>query len=153
MATIQQLRLARMHTIGRVKRIEDAKWDVLPGEFNNNIRWHVGHIYVTMETLIQQALPSYEVVHPEWIPFFIDGTSPGDWGDDAPTSDVLLAAIRDQLNRIPNFLEGKMVGDAAEPLVIGDDIMTIGNIDDIVQFIAWHEGVHAGVIDALGKVS
>ena len=46
-----------------------------------------------------------------------------------------------------------MVGDAAEPLVIGEDIMTIDDIDDIVQFIAWHEGVHAGVIYALGRVS
>ena len=73
--------------------------------------------------------------------------------DDAPTSDVLLTAMRDQLDRISNFLEGKMVGDAAEPLVIGEDIMTIDDIDDIVQFIAWHEGVHAGVIYALGRVS
>jgi hypothetical protein len=142
-----------MHTIGRVKRIEDAKWNVQPGEFNNNIRWHVGHIFVTMETIIQQSLPAYEVVNPEWVSLFIDGTSPADWGDDAPTSDVLLAAIRDQLNRIPNFLEGKMVGYAVEPLVIGEDIMTIDDIDDIVQFIAWHEGVHAGVIYALGRVS
>jgi len=134
-----------------LKRIEDAKWDVQPEGFNNNISWHVGHIFVTMETFVQQAIPSYEPVHPEWVPLFIDGTSPAEWGNDAPKSDELLTAIRKQLGRIPNFLEDKMEGNAAEPLVIGDDILTIEDIDGIVQFIAWHEGVHAGVIDALSK--
>lgn len=141
-----------MHTIGRIKRIDGPRWDFQPEGFNNNIRWHVGHIFVTMETFVQQALPSYELVHPEWIPLFIDGTSPSEWGDDAPTSDVLLAAMREQLDRIPKFLEGKIVGDAAEPLIIGDNIMTIPDVEGIVQFIAWHEGVHAGAIDAHGRI-
>ena len=151
--TIQQLRLARMHMIGRVKRVEDTQWDFQPEGFNNNIRWHAGHIFVTMETLIQQGVKSYEPRYPEWIPLFVDGTSPEQWKDIVPTSEELLKALREQPEWVTAFLQGKMSDKMSEPLVIGDNIMTIDDVEGIIQFIAWHEGVHAGVIDALSKLS
>jgi len=140
-----------MHTIGRLKRIEDAKWDTLHAGFNNNIRWHAGHLFVTIETFIQQGVNSYEPKYPEWISFFDDGTSPRDWKDDVPAASVILAALREQLNWATEFLEGKLEWQMSEPLIIGDDIMTFDDMEGIVQFLAWHEGVHAGVIDALGR--
>lgn len=151
-ATIQQLRLARMHTIGRVKRVEDAKWDFQPEGFNNNIRWHAGHIFVILETFIQQGLPSYEPVYPEWIKLFDDGTSPEQWQDDVPTGEEILAALRAQLDWIIPFIEGELEKEMAEPLKIGDDILTIDGIEGLVQFLAWHEGLHSGVIDSLSKL-
>ncbi|WP_438319071.1 DinB family protein [Sporosarcina sp. FA9] len=150
---MQQLRLARMHLIGRMKRVEDSKWDVQPSGFNNNIRWHAGHIFVTMETLIHQSINSYEPKHPNWIPLFVDGTSPVEWGDDVPSNEELMTNLREQLEWVIPFLEGKQEEKMSEPLIIGENIMTIDDIQGIIQFIAWHEGVHAGVIDALSKVS
>ena len=151
--TMQQLRLARMHMIGRVKRVEEAKWDFQPEGFNNTIRWHAGHIFVTMETLIQQGVNSYEPRYPEWIPLFVDGTSPQQWKDDIPTHVEILSALREQPEWATDFLKDKLADKMFEPLIIGDNIMTIDDIDGIIQFIAWHEGVHAGVIDSLSKLS
>ncbi len=142
-----------MHTIGRVKRVKETKWDFQPEGFNNNIRWQAGHIFVTMEKFVQQSFPSYEPVHPEWMVLFDDGSSPALWEGAVPTGEELLAILREQLKWIIPFLEGKLDEKMAEPLVIGDDIMTIDTVEGIVQFLAWHEGTHAGAIDALNKLT
>lgn len=140
-----------MHTISRLKRIEDEKWDVMPEGFNNNIRWHAGHLFVTIETFIKQGVDSYVPVHPEWTVYFDDGTSPREWTEGVPAPSEILAALREQLNWATDFLEGKLNWEMSQPLTIGDDIMTFDDMEGIVQFLAWHEGVHAGVIDALGR--
>ena len=141
-----------MHTIGRVKRVEDAKWDFQPEGFNNNIRWHAGHIFATVELYLQQSVESYEPVHPDWIPLFTDGTSPDEWGENVPSSEEILAALREQPKWMIPFLEDKLEEKMVEPLVIGNDIMTIDTIEGIVQFLSWHEGTHAGAIDALSRL-
>ncbi|MDS9470759.1 DinB family protein [Sporosarcina pasteurii] len=141
--------MSRMYTIGRVKRVEDSKWDYQPAGFNNNIRWHAGHIFVIVETFLQKSVKSYEPKYPEWIPMFDDGTSPSDWGEDVPSGEEILAALREQMDWVIPFIEDKLDGKMDEPLVIGDDIMTFSTIDGIVQFLSWHEGTHAGVIHAL----
>lgn len=138
-----------MHTIGRVKRVADSKWDFQPAGFNNNIRWHAGHIFVIVETFLQQSVKSYKPQKPEWIPMFDDGTSPQEWGENVPTGEEILAALREQMDWVIPFVEEKLNEEMDEPLVIGEDIMTISNIDGIVQFLSWHEGTHAGVIHAL----
>ena len=149
METIQQLRLARMHTIGRLKRVENAKWELQPRGLNNNILWHAGHIFVTVEQFIHDCINTYEPVNADWIPLFIDGTSPDEWQGEVPTGEVILAALRAQMERIIPVVENNLADKAAEPLVIGDDIMTIETIEGYIQFLSWHEGTHSGAINAM----
>lgn len=152
---MQQLRLSRMYTIGRVKRVEESKWDIQPRGMNNTIRWLVGHIFVTVEMFTQQSIKSYEPVNQQWFPFFEEGTSPSDWEEgweeDVPSGEELLAALRGQLPRIIPVLEDKLHLKMTEPLVIGDNIMTIDTIEGLVQFLSWHEAPHAGTIDTLNR--
>ncbi len=140
-----------MHTIGRVKRVESSKWDFQPEGMNNTIRWLAGHIFVTVEMFIQQSIKTYEPVNQAWFPLFEEGTSPADWDGDVPSGEELLAALREQLSWIIPVIEDKLPLKMAEPLVIGDDILTIDTVEGIVQFLSWHEGPHAGAIDTLNK--
>ena len=141
-----------MNTIGRVKRVEDSKWDIQPKGFNNNIRWLAGHIFVTVEVFVQQHITSYEPVYPDWVPLFLEGTSPNEWEGEVPSGEEILKALRAQFEWIIPILEDNLENKAKEPLVIGDNIMSIDTVDGIVQFLSWHEGNHAGGIDALNKI-
>lgn len=141
-----------MHTISRVKRVKDSKWTFQPAGFNNNILWHAGHIYVIVETFLKNSVSSYEMRNPEWVKLFDDNTNPKEWPEEVPTGEEVLTALREQLDWVIPFIEDKMDQDAEEPLIIGDDIMTIRSIDGIVQFLAWHEGTHAGTIFALNAL-
>jgi uncharacterized damage-inducible protein DinB len=138
-----------MHTIGRLKRVEESKWEIQPKGFNNNILWHAGHIFVTVEQFIHQCIKSYDPVEPDWIPLFIDGTSPDEWEGIVPTGEEVLTALRAQLERVIPVIENRLAEKADEPLIIGDDIMTIDSIEGFVQFLSWHEGTHSGAINAM----
>lgn len=142
-----------MHTIGRVKRVGEDKWDFQPAGFNNNIRWQAGHIFVIVETFLKKSVQSYEVKHPEWVALFDEGTSPKDWSDNTPTGEEILAALREQMSWVIPFVEDKLEEQMHDPIVIGNDIMTIDTIEGAIQFLSWHEGTHAGAIDALNRLT
>ena len=140
-----------MNTIGRVKRVDNSKWDIQPKGFNNNIRWHAGHVFVTLEDFVREYITSYEPVNPEWLPLFLEGTSPDEWVGDVPSGEEILKALRGQFEWIIPILEDNLNKKSKKPLVIGNNIMKIDTVDGIVQFLSWHEGNHAGTLDALNK--
>ncbi|MGE6487175.1 DinB family protein [Paenisporosarcina sp. NPDC076898] len=152
METLGQLNFARIYTQGRLQSVKDEQWDIQPEGFHNTIRWNVGHIFVSMESLIHRGVPEYEVAHPEWMSLFAPGTKPSDWTVAPPTNEELLTALAAQPARVKEFLTGKL--DQQMP-----DVMSIGKFHDmatveaVIQFAIWHEGIHAGIIFALNKVT
>lgn len=148
MGTLTQLKFTRGYTLSRLKQSADDAWDVQPEGFNNTIRWNVGHILVTTEGLIKQAVPEYEATYLEWASFFGGGTSPGTWDKEPPSNDELLKALKEQTEHIASLLEGKLADTLTEPVNIGK-IHSMHTVDEVVQFAGWHEGVHAGVIHGL----
>ena len=89
-----------MYTLGRLQKSPEGKWDTQPEGFNNTIRWNAGHIFVSMETLIQKAIAGIQPVNPEWIPLFVSGTSPSKWEVEPPSNEEFLAALKEQPERI-----------------------------------------------------
>ena len=83
---------------------------------------------------------------------FGPGTKPSDWTVDPPTNEQLLTALAEQPARVKEFLTGKL--DQQMP-----DVMSIGKFHDmatveaVIQFAIWHEGIHAGIIFALNKMT
>lgn len=150
--TLNQLKFTRIYTLGRLVKSKTEAWDAQPTGFNNTIRWNAGHIYITMETLIQKAVEGYELVNPEWIELFVSGSSPDTWEDNVPSTEELLAALEEQPGRIVKALEGKLTNTLQEPMSIGP-LHTMVTVEAIVQFAVWHEGVHAGMINALNRLA
>ena len=150
--TSKQLNFARLYTLGRLQNAKEGAWDTQPNGFNNTIRWNAGHIFVSMETLVQKAVGDYEPVNPEWIPLFVTGTSPEGGGESIPSNEELLAALKEQPARIVAALEGSLGNVLAEPMSIGP-MHTMETAEAIVQFVVWHEGAHAGIIHGLNSVT
>ena len=152
METIGQMKFARIYTNGRLQSVKDEQWDIQPEGFNNTIRWNVGHIYVSMESFIKQCVPTYEPVHSEWMPLFKGGSKPEDWTVNPPTKEELLIALAEQPSRVEEILTEKL----DHPVRFGalarhaDDLEAEGAV---IQFAIWHEGVHAGTIYALNKIT
>ena len=148
MEALDQLNFARVYTLGRIKQSDLSKWDSQPPGFHNTIRWNVGHIYIQMELLTKKAVPTYEVVHPDWVPFFVPGTSPKEWKDEPPSTEALVHALEEQAPRIIALLKENLSEYLPEAMQIGT-LHTMETVDALVQFIVWHEGVHAGIIHSL----
>ncbi|MEI4769905.1 DinB family protein [Psychrobacillus sp. FJAT-51614] len=152
METLNQLNFARIYTLGRIKQSKESAWDIKPSGFNNTIRWNVGHIYVNGEILTQKAIPSYEIVHPEWSPLFVPGTSPDEWDIEPPTIEELITALKLQSDRIKEAIEPNLHNQLVESMSIGN-MLQMDTVDALVQFMVWHEGVHAGIIHALNRAT
>lgn len=141
-----------MCTLGYLQKSKEAAWDTKPNGFNNTIRWNAGHTFAAMETFVQKAMGDYKPVNPEWIPLFVTGSSPEDWGENVPSNEELLVALKEQPARIVAALEGNLSNMLVEPMSIGP-MHTMETAEAIVQFVVWHEGVHAGIINGLNSVT
>lgn len=152
MEILSQLNFARIYTLGKIKQSKEAAYDIKPSGYNNTIRWNTGHLFATMETLTKRAIPSYEPVHPEWFPLFVPGTSPDSWEVEPPTMDELVHALEEQPERIKAVLKDNLQNTLTEPMAIGK-FHQMATVEAIVQFIVWHEGIHAGIIHALNRAT
>ncbi|AXI00867.1 DinB family protein [Sporosarcina sp. PTS2304] len=152
MGAVQQLSMARGYTLGRIKGASEEMWDVQPANFSNTIHWNVGHIYVTAESLLSQAVKTYEPHHTEWSGYFKTGTSPSAWQDAPPAMEKLIVAFKEQGKRIPQVIDHSSNQALESPISIGKFI-TMETIDDVLQFLAWHEGIHSGLIAGLVRVT
>ncbi|MFJ7825844.1 DinB family protein [Psychrobacillus sp. NPDC096623] len=152
METLNQLNFARIYTLGRINQVKETSWDIQPPGFNNTIRWNVGHVYVNAEVFTQKAIPPYEIVHPEWVPLFVPGTKPSDWNLEPPTSEELVSALKKQTERIITALDNNLSNTLIESMAIGN-LHEMKTVEALVQFMIWHEGVHAGIIHALNRAT
>ncbi|MBS4195054.1 DinB family protein [Lederbergia citri] len=148
MASLKQFQFARTYTIRALNQTNLDKWDDIPDGFSNSIRWNVGHIYVTAEILLHKADNEYEVKNPNWTALFAPGTRPSQWTEIPPSAEEMLDAFKKQSRYIDEFFVGKLGNAASESFEIGPHKME--TVDALLQFVIWHEGIHAGMIKALG---
>jgi len=148
---ISQLNFTRLYTLGRLKQTIAAEWDTQPSGFSNTIRWNAGHIYVTLENFVHLLDEEYEMVHAEWTPLFIRGSSPANWEGNIPSNGEIITALTEQTKRLTKVLAGKLDRPLQNPINFVDhNLSTIGSL---ILFVIWHEGIHAGVIDGLNRVT
>lgn len=150
MESIQQFVFSRMAALRIVEHAPEEKWDSQPGTFPNTIRWNAGHIYVSAEVMLNMADESYTVSHPEWNALFASGTRPSEWTGEKLEAAEIIEALREQSSRIEKHFAAKMGQEASKPLTIGP--LEMKTVDAILQFVVFHESVHAGMIKTLSHV-
>lgn len=151
MEAITLFNYARTSTLILLNNIDGSHWDVQPEAFPNTVRWNAGHVYVTAEDYLSSADESYEVTHPEWFDYFLDGTRPSEWPEDVPSREEIIKALEVQKERIASFFAEKLNNEASEVRDINGT--KLDTVDASLQFVTWHEGIHLGFTNALGKAT
>lgn len=152
MGALQQFSMARGYTLSRIKRADEHAWDAQPEGFSNTVRWNVGHIYVFTEDFLNQAVDNYDISDPQWAEFFAPGTDPSSWPSIPPAEEELVTALKDQGKRISQLTEQQLAHRLDTPLSIGT-LITMETVEEVLQLLTWHEGMHAGLIDGLIKAN
>ncbi len=148
---LNQMNFTRLYTLGLLKQSVDAEWDTQPTGFSNTIRWNAGHIYVTLEYFVHLIDKEYEIVHAEWIPLFVRGSSPAIWEGNIPSNEEVIYALTEQTTRLTKVLAGRLEEPLENPIDFGDyKVKTIGSL---ILFAIWHEGLHTGIIDGLNHAT
>ncbi|KKB34674.1 DinB family protein [Bacillus thermotolerans] len=151
MAIWERLEFARSATVGTLEAIEEEKWNTQPEGFGNTIKWNAGHIYISLESLLQVAAPGYEAVKAEeYASLFSTGTRPSEWTDNGPSKQEMIELLSGQTERVKQYFEERLSDQPAQELAIGP--LALKTIDDLINFSLFHEGMHIGIIQSQLKV-
>ncbi len=150
MESIKQFVFSRMATLRIVEHAPEEKWDIQPGKCANTIRWNAGHIYISAEVMLNMADETYAVSHPEWAALFASGTRPSEWTGEKLEAAEIIEALREQAGRIEKHFAEKLGEAASKPLTIGP--LEMNTVEAILQFVVFHEAMHAGTINTLSRV-
>lgn len=145
-----QLNFARQLLLNCVKEISESQVDIIPKEFNNNIRWNLGHVCLT-----QDRMAFYYANEPMEVPevfsdLFRSGTKPIDWKIKPPTLQELVDILGDQPNRIRERLQNRLDEAVANPFskIPG---LTLRTFDELLTFSLFHEARHFETVNTLIK--
>lgn len=122
----------------------------IPEGFNNNIIWNIGHIVVT-EQLLTYKLSGLEVgLNSSLIAKFGKGTKPLDSFSKEEVDEIkalLFSTIKKTKEDYSNN-----VFENYNAYTVSTTGNTLTNIDEALQFIVIHEGLHYGYVLALLKM-
>lgn len=139
-----QLEAYRGELLGCVDGLSAERAETVPAGFRNNVRWHLGHVYLDQYLWIG-AVTREEVPVPagyrHWFGF---GTDPSCFTADTPGVAELEPLLAGQVRRIRE-LYGERLEEEFPPTELG-----IFTIEQALVRTIFHEGIHlANVSDLL----
>ncbi len=122
----------------------------IPAGFNNNIIWNIGHIVVTEQLLAYKLSGLEPSISVDLINKYRKDTKPeGDvsQAEVDEIKDLLVSTVKETEE---NYKKGAFNNYNA--YTVSTTGNTLNNIDEAMQFILTHEGIHYGYVLALLKV-
>ncbi|QOY34261.1 DinB family protein [Anaerobacillus isosaccharinicus] len=147
-----QLDFIRKNTLKAFEDINEEKADYIPKGFKNNIRWHLGHLYVVQEKLAFTPLDLPMELPTEMLAFFAPGTAPEDWKTAPPTMEEIKTLLEKQIDRVYEALQDRLHEQVNHPFTTKSGL-TLETVEQFLSFNLYHEGVHVSTIKALKALS
>lgn len=145
-----QIHFVRNQTVKQVKEVDEAASHLIPGGFNNNIKWNLGHIYLVQEIFAFQLIGETMELPDHYRDLFGRGTKPADWGEQVPSMQELLDRLSNQISRVER-LESRL-GDVLEQPYTTSSGLTLGSVGELLSFSLYHEGMHFDAIKTIKRL-
>lgn len=143
----KQFQLTRQMLLNFVQDLNEEVSQVQPEGFNNNIRWHIGHLLVTSESFMFGYPKKSTNIPVEYASLFNMGTNPAAWEGEVPSIQELSKCLKEQakrINAIPeDFFEQKL------PFKFPLD--GIEKYSDLYALMLHHESEHLGQMKAMKR--
>jgi hypothetical protein len=147
-----QLRFVREQTLKAVNDVSDEKSVVVPRGSNNNIKWNLGHMYVTLERFAFQYIGETMHVPDHFMELFKTGSKPAEWGDlTLPSMSELIGLLEEQTERVIRLLTPRL-REAVEPPYTTSTGITLASVEQFLTFNLYHEGMHFDAIKAIKRL-
>ncbi len=122
--------------------------NVVPDKFNNNIIWNIGHIVAAQQSLVYKTsnLPMY--ISDAFFDRYKPGTRPVGrvTSDEAEEIKSLLISMIEKTES--DLVNGKFVSFTERNTITG---FHLGKLEDALVFNIYHEGLHMGYINSIGR--
>jgi len=121
----------------------------IPKGFNNNIIWNIGHILVTEQLLAYKLSGLPMLVSDELVSNYKKDTKPKKFISQEEVNEIKTLLFSTIEKTEVNYKAG--VFKNYQEYTVSTTGNTLTNIDEAIQFIVFHEGMHLGYILALIK--
>lgn len=122
--------------------------NAIPGGFNNNLIWHIGHIIVAQQALIYKGSNLDGYVSNELFELYKPGTKPTRLITENEVDELkdLLSSLIEKTET--DFYEGKFISYNERMTGTG---FHLSSITDAFEFNNYHEGLHLGYMMGMRK--
>ena len=134
------LKILENHSLEQLNKV--------PQGFNNNIIWNVAHCIAAQQTLVYKLSGLPTMVSEDFILKYRKGTKPeGDVSQEEvdEVKTFLLSTYQKTQN---DFTSGLFVDYNEYTISMG---FTLRNVQEALDFVSYHEGIHTGIIMGIKK--
>jgi hypothetical protein len=146
---IERIIRTRKYLIEQLKDLPIESLNRVPEGFNNNIVWNLGHLIAAQQGICYVRAGANMVVDEKYYLNYKPGTKP-----EQPVSENEAEQIKSLLITSLDGLEADIRNGVFEKYTLWTTRygVDIANIDDALQFLMFHEGLHSGTIIALKRL-
>lgn len=148
--SIENLRKIRIALLKLIEPLSAEELNRIPPGFNNNVIWNLAHVVASQQMICYVRAGMKPFVDEEFIALYKSGTKP-----EGSISEVNILKIKDLfLQAIDQFAKDSDAGlfpGVAYPAWTtgyGNEILSL---DDAINFVMFHEGLHRGYIMAMKR--
>ena len=146
---IETIRKTRSFLFEQIKNLSNERLNEVPEGFNNNIIWNLGHMIAAQQGMCYKRAGLPTIISENFWDRFRTGSKPeGIISDDEITHiREMFFATLDKLG--VDYNSGIFSNYTAWSTRYG---VEIANIDDALEFLPFHEGLHTGTILSIKKL-
>ncbi len=146
---IEKIKSIRTYLLNLIDDLTIEQLNKIPDGFNNNIIWNVAHLTATQQRISYTRSGLQPIVQDKYIAPYSPGTKPEGFINEAELTTIksLLISSLDEFES--DYKKGFFTTYNGFITRYGVELT---NIDDAINFILYHEGLHTGVVMALKKL-
>ena len=144
---ISFIRYTRTSIQKHVADLSQEQFLAMPGEFDNNIAWNIGHIMVAQQGILYRRSGLPVTISDEMTAMYKPGTSPTDWTTE-PNGAALVEQMMAQQQVLEDDYAAGKFGDNYEPATTSGGL-NVPDFEAGLVFNSYHEAMHWGFIQAL----
>jgi uncharacterized damage-inducible protein DinB len=144
-----RLRKTRNVVLKLISDLSIEQLNKVPGSFNNNIVWNFAHLMASQQGLCYIRAGVKPIVNEQHIASYKGGTKP-EKTVDATELEKMKLLFLSSIDQLEKDYENKLFANY-QPFTTALGV-EINNIDEAMNFLFFHEGLHTGYMMALKRL-
>ncbi len=146
---IERIIRTRKYLLEQVENLSIESLNKVPEGFNNNIIWNLGHLIAAQQGICYARSGVGTAVDEKYFLNYKPGTKPTESIDENEVEQIKALLITSLDNLEADINNNLFKTYSSFTTRYGVDI---SNIDDALQFLMFHEGLHSGTVMALKRL-
>ena len=149
---IENIRRTRGFLLDLVRELSADQLNEIPTEFNNNIIWNIGHLIAAQQRICYIRSGLKITVEEKYFFEYLPGSKPKR-AIDANEIETIKQLLTTTLDQFEADYKSNLFLHFNYTLFTTPYGVEIKNIEDAIDFLPYHEGLHCGYIMALKRLT